>query len=527
MSNLSFKDAKYPDLEKLVAIKAAYLNGQLTAQAARQKIEENYSKISGLEFAYSEQRLKDMGFDDDKVHDNMDNLIGLLEGILEKSVPSLPAGHPVRTYMEENTAIKAVLDQMDTLKGQEFSREKWQDLVQKLYQFNTHLSRKQNQLFSKLEEKGFDRPSKIMWTFDNKAKKGISNLRDLVKDGDQGQVHALYDKVKADILDLMDKEESVLYPTSINLISDQEFALMRIGDDEIGYCLIPNPGPYKASPDPSSDPSPHPSPAPVNPHAQADLVKDLAGLVAKYQLGGASPASSPADQVLDVKQGKLSLDQINLIFQHLPVDLSYVDENELVKFYSDTSHRIFPRSAGVIGRNVMNCHPRESVHIVQEIIEAFRSKRQDKAEFWIQMGDKFIYILYVAVRDQAGNFRGVLEMMQDASHIRSLEGQRRLLNWDPSPSPDPAEEKSSPSAEAGRENPYGLSKDTIIYDMIKKYPYLRDFLPTISPKYEKILKPVAFNTIAKIATLEMAATRGDIELDLLIEKLSKRIEEEK
>ena len=114
----------------------------------------------------------------------------------------------------------------------------------------------------------------------------------------------------------------------------------------------------------------------------------------------------------------------------MQVDLSYVDENDIVKFYTDSKHRIFPRSPGVIGREVQNCHPRESLSMVEAIIDAFRKGEQDKADFWIDKGDKFIYIIFNAVRDEEGNFRGVLEMMQDVTHIRSLKGSKRLLSWD-------------------------------------------------------------------------------------------------
>ena len=155
-------------------------------------------------------------------------------------------------------------------------------------------------------------------------------------------------------------------------------------------------------------------------------MSELAALLGKYNV---ATAPSPETE-LDVATGKLSLERINLLFKHMPVDLSYVDENELVKFYSDTKHRIFPRSANVIGREVRNCHPAKSVHLVEEIIEKFRSGEQDKAEFWINKPEAFIYILYTAVRDEKGNFKGVLEMMQDCTRIRSLEGSRTLLTWD-------------------------------------------------------------------------------------------------
>ena len=122
----------------------------------------------------------------------------------------------------------------------------------------------------------------------------------------------------------------------------------------------------------------------------SNFLNDLGALIAKYSAAPAAPAADDPDRLFHVAEGQLTLEQINLIFRHMPVDLSYVDENELVKFYTDTEHRIFPRSAGVIGREVRRCHPPKSVHIVEEIIEKFRTGEQNQAEFWINKPGLFI-----------------------------------------------------------------------------------------------------------------------------------------
>ena len=186
---------------------------------------------------------------------------------------------------------------------------------------------------------------------------------------------------------------------------------MKSGDQEIGFAFI------KVS---HEEPKATSSQSVQTPDGFA---KDLQALLGKYGY------NTGGSEELDVATGKLTLEQINLIYKHLPVDISFVDENELVKFYSDTDHRVFPRSKNVIGREVTNCHPRKSVHIVKEIVDKFRSGEQDKAEFWINKPNMFIYIVYVAVRDADGKFRGVLEMMQDCTHIRNLQGSQTLLNW--------------------------------------------------------------------------------------------------
>ncbi len=112
----------------------------------------------------------------------------------------------------------------------------------------------------------------------------------------------------------------------------------------------------------------------------------------------------------------------------LPVDISFVDENDEVRYYSE-GERIFPRTPGVIGRKVQNCHPPASVHKVQEIVDVFRAGEKDVAEFWIEMAGKFLHIRYFALRDADGTYRGTVEMVQDATHVRALEGQRRLVDW--------------------------------------------------------------------------------------------------
>lgn len=135
-------------------------------------------------------------------------------------------------------------------------------------------------------------------------------------------------------------------------------------------------------------------------------------------------------ELYDLKTGLLTIEQIVLIFKHLPVDLTYVDENNKVRFFSTPPHRIFPRTVAIIGRDVNNCHPHESVHVVEKIVESFRNGSRDKADFWINMRGKKILIQYFAVRDDEGTYRGVLEASQEISAIQALEGEQRILDWE-------------------------------------------------------------------------------------------------
>jgi DUF438 domain-containing protein len=133
---------------------------------------------------------------------------------------------------------------------------------------------------------------------------------------------------------------------------------------------------------------------------------------------------------LDLSTGKLSREQIDIMLKSLPMDISFVDEQDEVRYYSDTPRRIFPRSPGVIGRKVQNCHPQKSVHVVQKIIDEFRKGTKDVTEFWIEMEKRFIHIRYFAMRDKEGNYQGTLEVSQDVTEIRKLKGEKRLLDWE-------------------------------------------------------------------------------------------------
>ena len=190
-----------------------------------------------------------------------------------------------------------------------------------------------------------------------------------------------------------------------------------------------------------------------------------------------------------------------------------MDENELVKFYSDTDHRIFPRSKNVIGRQVSNCHPRKSVHIVEEIVEKFRSGEQDKAEFWINKPEVFIYIVYFAVRDAEGRFRGVLEMMQDCTHIRELTGSQTLLTWAGKEEESTANTTSSDNegdeaSAAQSDAPIEITPDTHLKDLFAAYPNLKKELASRYPSFKMLNTPLG-KLILKKATVRTASERQD------------------
>lgn len=505
-------------IKKMLNIKLDFLNNNISLDEAKKRMAASFDKITAEEFAIGEQHLQFYGITDDMLAERMEDLLKVFEGILVTTKLNLPKGHPLRTYIDETEELGKVLSSMESLLNKTFIKNQWLELYDKLSEISIHLSRKQNQLFPALEKKGFDKPSKVMWTLDNNIKDIIRKSKALLKEDNDKGFLSLQTEVIEMVRDMIVKETEILFPTSNELLSNEDFVAMRIGDDEIGYCLIENPPEFKSEKSSESN-----SPLNNDTNINLDLLKDLTAVLEKH--GVSAPIKE--DEVLNVSQGLLTLKQINLIFKHLPVDLSFTDEKDLVKFYSDTKHRVFPRSAGVIGREVQNCHPKESVHTVEEIIRAFKNGEHDEAEFWLEIGGKFIYIIYNAVRDEEGNFKGVLEMMQDATHIRSLTGSQRLLAWKNDDIKNlTAQINASHNQEdlTSEKNKYNITKETKIGSLVKEYPYLKDFLISLSPKFEKLKSPMLFKTMASLATIEMISERGNFDISDLINKLVTEID---
>ena len=524
----------------IVSIKEDYLDGKLSLEEGNRILKEKLGTCTPDEFAYAEQSLKGV-YKDEEILDKMDDLLNLFDGVLVRAENEYPENHPLWVYLEEINAVEKVALEADELfKQEKFIKNPWFGVFDSLAQWRTHLSRKQNQLYPMLEEHGFDRPTRIMWTFDDGVRDAISASYALLREDKYEEFLASVPETLEKLRDLNSKELEVLLPTSYKLLSDEEFVRMSKNDHEIGYAIIDPPGLYVVPGINDSAAHFNRNNSSQNGAVSNEFLNDLAGLLSKY-VGPVGGAAVNKDAVLDVATGKLTLEQINLLFRHLPVDLSYVDENELVKFYSDTPHRIFPRSANVIGREVKNCHPAKSVHVVEEIVEKFRSGEQSQAEFWINKPGLFIYVIYTAVRDENGKFRGVLEMMQDCTHIRELEGSRTLLTWDKTDfvgntGSSNGEDKSlaQEAAEKVEEEPLTADADgrfhidakTTLSNLIKQSPDIVEYLISLNPKFEKLKTPMV-KVMAKVATIKMIAERGDFDVNDLIGKIDAFINKNK
>lgn len=549
------------DLDKMQAvldIETRYVTGKITLEEGRKEVAERVGKIRPFHLAFIEQTLIEHT-DEECIRENMAQKIQLFEGYMDYSRPNVPEDHPLSRYYQENEEMKRLLLAVEDLVQYPVIKNQWLELFDQLRKYPIHYSRKQNQLYPLLEQKGFDRPTTTMWTFDDMVRDNIRDAYNLLEAGNEEEFIKSCKKLIFYGRDLMEKEETILYPTSYAMITAEEFEDMKEGDLEIGYAFF-TPAEKRVKGTTVAG-KPTDTPASSTPEA-AGFAADLQQLLSKYGY------SAGGSEKLNVTTGKLTLEQINLIYQHLPFDISFVDENELVCFYSDTDHRIFPRSKNVIGRQVMNCHPRKSAHVVREVIDKLRSGEQDKAEFWINKPGFFIYIIYVAVRDAEGNFRGVIEVMQDCTHIRSLEGSQTLLKWatdEGIPTEAPTDNAAAPTAQPTTDatptaeadgssvnessttstnastpdaddatdsasNNEGLQYDsegqvvitptTRLMDLLNRFPDLRNRLTEISSLFAMLRTPFG-KIMAKKADVQKMSDRSGVPLDKLIAGLQR------
>ncbi|MBY9019644.1 MAG: DUF438 domain-containing protein [Candidatus Lokiarchaeota archaeon] len=341
--------------------------------------------ISSFEIGQLEQQLIDEGFLDPKEITKLSDLhVELFRDALDvKAEYETIPGHPVHTFLQENLEIANLIRKIRSAP----SSEKL-DLFRNLGEIDIHYTRKENQLFPILEKNGISGPPQVMWAVHDE-------IRPLLKTNKDEEIDIALQKIE----DMIYKEEHILFPMTLESFSESDWVIVREGEEEIGFIFGIRPGEE------------------WKPVTAADVHK----IVPSQIVGG--------EETHNLDIGNLTREQINIMLKTLPIDLTFVNEKDEVAYYSDTEDRIFPRSRGIIGRKVQKCHPPSSVNVVEDILQKFKSGEESVAEFWIQAGEVFIMIRYFAMHDSEGKYVGTLEVSQELSKLRSLKGERRLVEW--------------------------------------------------------------------------------------------------
>lgn len=376
------------------------LHDGASVESVKSRFDELVRDIDAAEVAMMEQSLISEGMPVSEVQRLCDVHVTVFkESLDEAPCPTVPESHSLDAYIRENKVASELVSQLREhhakLPGDRWVLEALAEDLEMLGDISVHYRRKENQLFPVLERHGVEGPTKVMWALDDEIVAMIKNDIRLAREGDADSLAMSLPRTLDAVDDMVYKEEKILFPTALQVVTEAEWERMAAGDADIGYAWIEGEDRRE----------------PVTPAAQE---------VAAASAGGGS--------ALPLTTGALTREQIDLLLNALPFDMSFADENDRVRFYTE-GERIFPRSPEVIGREVRNCHPPRSLHKVEEILAAFKAGERDAAEFWIEMGAQFVHIRYFAMRNEAGEYKGCLEVVQDVTGIRKLEGERRLVQW--------------------------------------------------------------------------------------------------
>ncbi|MFW6160768.1 MAG: DUF438 domain-containing protein, partial [Acidobacteriota bacterium] len=370
------------------------------------EFEEKVGEASSTEIAEIEQALINEGLSPDEIKKFCNVHALLFQKALEKSViKETSPSHPVYLFKLENRETAKRLESLKELakKHKELSFEQWKAEIKQslneLKKITIHYDRKEQVLFPYLEKAGFFGPSKVMWGKDNEIRdllrESISGLekaenKDELKNLFQEKISLLMEEIQGMIF----KEENILFPTCLEKLDSGDWVQILKESDDVGYVFIEKPKETEA------------------------LIKDLEH----------AQAEEPVfeEEKINLPTGTLSLNELMNILNTLPVDVTFVDKDDRVRYYSDNKDRIFVRTRSVIGRQVQHCHPPQSLDKVENIINSFNQGRNEPHDFWIDLQGKKIFIRYFPVRDKQGNYLGVLEVSQDITEIQKLKGEKRL-----------------------------------------------------------------------------------------------------
>lgn len=377
----------------------------------RQELVELVKVADAGEIAAMEQEIIASGVPVEEIKAMCDLHAQAVSDLIAKPTEQIPPGHPADTLKHENRAIeemcrrfRAAVEHLATLSANDAADAAvttCSDLLNELMDVDKHYRRKEDLFFSMLERHGITGPSKVMWAVHDEARKRLKAVEATLHSDAVGggawaaALQAGTDEALMIVERLVDKEENILLPMMLETLTEDEWGEIWSQSPRYGWCLV----------------EPRVGYQPPTPELRSDAVE------------------VPSDRAITFPTGQVDFDQIDAIFRALPVDLTFVDADDRVRFFSE-GERIFARTTAIIGRKVQNCHPPHSVHIVNQIIDDFRGARQHRAEFWIELHGKFVHIRYFAVRSRDDQYLGTLEVTQDLTPLRALTGERRLLAYD-------------------------------------------------------------------------------------------------
>jgi DUF438 domain-containing protein len=388
---------------------------QLHAGVPPEQVKENFRQVlegtASLEIAKIEEELAKEGMKREEIRKLCDVHMAIFKEQLKKQQTDLLPSQPISILMEEHKIMLKMAEQLVVLANKVLKVSDMRYVTGEIHEVEhlaedftdseKHYLREENVLFPYLEKHGVTEPPAVMWMEHNEIRELKRKLHALVKDVDaagfQNFKNQLWENAKT-LSSLLQnhfyKENNVLFPAAMSVVTEQEWLGVRGEFDEIGYCCFTPPEPITIVP-------------------QTEMVQ----------------AHQATEGKLQFDTGTLTKEQLDGLLNALPVDITFVDANDTVRYFNKPEDRSFVRTKAVLGRKVQNCHPQKSLHIVSKIVEAFKRGEKNVADFWITLNNRFVHIRFFAVRNAEGKYLGTMEVVQDLTDIKKLTGERRILDW--------------------------------------------------------------------------------------------------
>lgn len=399
-----------PEQERKEAIKDILkeLHSGADPEVMKQKFQEKLGEADPTEIGRAEEELVREGLPREELRHLCDVHLAVMRDSLGQSPVDVPPGHPIHTFKEEHQRILEFLEKLKETVGQlkenpGLIQEKvpfLRHLAEHLMEVEKHNQREENVLFPYLEKHGITEPPAVMWSEHDDLRALKKTLVQTVDSNDRLEPQEFVRQLEGVTRDLdqmlsshIFKENNILYPMALQVISDAEWRDIRHACDEMGYCCF---------------------------------TPETAREAEARQDGEAATAPVEGDKIV-FPTGTLTKEELLGILNSLPVDITFVNKDDTFTYFNEARERAFNRNRASLGRQVQRCHPQRSVHMVNQILDDFRSGRKDSEHFWIHMGDKYVYISYFAVRNEKGEYLGCLETTQDIAPLQEIKGEKRLL----------------------------------------------------------------------------------------------------
>ncbi len=398
------------NVKELVKSLIKQLHEGRSPEEVKREFRSLLQNVSSTQIAQVEQELVKEGMSQEEIRKLCDVHLAVFRESLEKQKIELEANHPISVFMEEHNAILKYVEELKGIINNVAAASSYGDVAEEirklgyiaehLMEVEKHNVREENVLFPYLEKHGISEPPAVMWAEHNELKEKKKQLLRLSETHEKlafrdfaRQLTEVGGYIAKALPSHVYKENHILYPAALQTIGEDEWREIREQCDELGYCCF----------------------------------------TLRYMKTGGQEEVQASVELMGFETGNLTKEEVEAMLNSLPVDVTFVDTEGTVRYFNKAEGRVFPRTKAVIGRKVQMCHPPKSIHIVNQVIDDLKKGKRKSADFWIDINQRKIHIRYFPVRSQKGEIIGIMEVTQDITDVKKIEGERRLLSEEGSP----------------------------------------------------------------------------------------------